>query len=356
LQLQPLTEEEAVYLYEYAPTDELMALASLIRQKQVPGKSVGWQIDRNVNYTNVCLSGCLFCNFHCKPHETHKYFTTTIEEYCQKIDALFAIGGNQLLLQGGLHPLYRLDFFVSLFRELKRRYPTLKLHALGPPEVAHIAQLEKMTYRETLERLIDAGLDSLPGAGAEILVDRVRKEVSPTKPDVQSWIDVMREAHRLCLTTSATMLFGLIETLRERIQHLLKIRKLQSEKPKNAAGFLNFICWPVQSKGTKLAARFKLKPVTPMEYVRTVAISRIVLNNITNIQASWLTVGRETAQICLHAGANDLGSIMMEENVLAAAGVKERMDIKTMVHTIREAGFEPCLRNQQYQPVELLIA
>ncbi|MDR2358313.1 MAG: CofH family radical SAM protein [Prevotellaceae bacterium] len=356
LQLHPLTEDEAVHIYEHAPTDKLMAVASVIRQKHVPGKTVGWQIDRNVNYTNVCLSGCLFCNFHCKPHETDKHYTPAIEEYCEKIEALFAIGGNQLLLQGGLHPSFKLEFYESLFRELKKRYPTLKLHALGPPEVAHIARLEKMTYRETLERLIDAGLDSLPGAGAEILIDRVRKQVSPAKPDAQSWIEVMREAHRLRLATSATMLFGLIETLRERVQHLLKIRKLQSEKPKNATGFLNFICWPVQLKGTKLAKNYSLKPVTPIEYVRTVAISRIVLNNIKNIQASWLTVGRDTAQICLYAGANDLGSIMMEENVLAAVGIKERMDVKSMVHTIREAGFEPYLRNQHYQLVEQSVS
>ncbi|MDR3351228.1 MAG: CofH family radical SAM protein [Prevotellaceae bacterium] len=354
LRLYPLTEDEAVHIYEHAPTDELMALASLIRQKHVPGKMVGWQIDRNVNYTNVCVSGCLFCNFHCKPHETAKHYTTTIEEYCKKIEALFAAGGNQVLLQGGLHPSYKLEFYETLFRELKKRYPALKLHALGPPEVAHIARLEKMTYHTTLKRLMAAGLDSLPGAGAEILIDRVRKQVSPAKPSAQSWLAVMRAAHRLGLVTSATMLFGFIETLRERIQHLLKLRTLQNEKPLGTIGFLNFICWPVQLAGTKLAKRFSLNPVTSMEYIRTIAISRIVLNNITNIQASWLTVGRETAQVCLHAGANDLGSIMMEENVLAAAGVKERMDAKSMVHTIREAGFEPYLRNQQYEPVELI--
>jgi cyclic dehypoxanthinyl futalosine synthase len=352
VKLRPLTEEEALYIYEHAPTDELMAVASLIRQKRVPGKAVGWQIDRNVNCTNVCVSGCLFCNFHCKPHEIDQHYTTTMEEYCEKIDALFAQGGNQLLLQGGLHPSYGLAFYESLFRKLKKRYPALKLHALGPPEVAHIAQMEKMTHRHTLKRLIAAGLDSLPGAGAEILIDRVRKLLSPAKPDAQTWLSVMREAHRLCLTTSATMLFGLIETLRERIQHLLKIHTLQNEKPQHAGGFLNFICWPVKSEGTKLAERYSLKPVTPVEYIRTIAISRIVLTNIKNIQASWLTVGRETAQACLHAGANDLGSIMLEENVLAAAGVTERMDAASMMRTIREAGFEPWLRDQHYQPVQ----
>jgi len=351
LQLEPLTEDEGLYLYEHAATDELMATATALRQKHVPGNGVSWQIDRNVNYTNVCTSGCLFCNFHCKPHEKEKRYTTTIAEYGEKIDTLFAKGGNQLLLQGGLHPAYGLAFYESLFRQLKQRYPALKLHALGPPEVAHIAKLEKLSYRETLQRLIDAGLDSLPGAGAEILVERVRKMVSPAKPDVQAWLDVMREAHRLSLPTSATMMFGHIETRRERIQHMLKIRELQNEKPRDAPGFVAFICWPVQSGGTKLAQRYALPTVTPVEYIRTVAVSRLVLHNITNIQASWLTVGRSTAQVCLHGGANDMGSIMMEENVLASAGTVIRMDAEGIRQTIRQAGFEPWLRNQQYKSV-----
>jgi len=375
-----MSEDEALCLYETAPTDELMATAAALRQQHVPGRGVSWQIDRNVNYTNVCVSGCLFCNFHCKRRETEKHYTTTLAEYDEKIKALFAAGGNQLLLQGGLHPEYGLSFYETLFRTLKERYPTLNLHALGPPEVAHIARLEKMSYRETLERLIAAGLNSLPGAGAEILVDRVRKQLSPAKPDVQAWLDVMREAHRLHLPTTATMMFGHIETRRERIQHLFAIRDLQAEKPESSQGFLAFICWPVQLQGTELARRLVPRhsepveeplarrsqshavgnrcldfarhdgPVTPVEYVRTVAISRIVLHNVPNIQASWLTVGRATAQVCLHAGANDMGSIMLEENVLAAAGVTERMDAEGMQRTIQEAGFEPWLRDQYYAP------
>ncbi len=350
LQLAPITADEAFYIYENAPTEELMEVAAAIRQKQVPGNGVSWQIDRNVNYTNVCISGCLFCNFHCKPHEKDKHYTASREEYDEKIVALFAKGGNQLLLQGGLHPSYGLAFYELLFRELKQRYPTLNLHALGPPEVAHIAKLEKLSYKEILQRLIAAGLDSLPGAGAEILVDRVRKLLSPAKPDTTAWLDVMREAHKLGLNTTATMVFGHIETRQERIQHLIKIRDLQHEKPENSPGFLAFICWPVQSKGTRLAQLHKLQPVTPAEYVRTIAISRIVLTNIRNIQASWLTVGKTTAQLCLHAGANDMGSIMMEENVLAAAGVTERMDTEGMQQAICEAGFTPWLRNQYYRP------
>ena len=345
---QTLTTDEALHLYEHSSVSELMRLADSLRQDAVSGNGVSWQIDRNVNITNVCISGCLFCNFHCKPHEEGRAFTTTIEEYCRKIDELFAQGGNQLLLQGGLHPKYGLDFYTSLFRALKERYPLLKLHALGPPEVAHIARLEKMSYREVLLRLRDAGLDSLPGAGAEILCDRVRVQLSPNKPDSQAWLDVMREAHRLGFVTSATMVFGHIETKRERIEHLLKIRNLQAEKPEGACGFLSFICWPMQLKGTKLPA---LTAVSPVEYVKTVALSRIILHNIPNIQASWLTVGRETAQLCLHAGANDLGSIMIEENVVSSAGAAYRMDAEAMQQTIREAGFTPWLRDQKYRKV-----
>jgi len=342
-----MTEDEALYLYEHTPVDELMALADASRQRHVPGKRVSWQIDRNVNITNGCISGCLFCNFHCKIYDKARIFTTTTDEYCRKIDELFALGGNQLLLQGGLHPKYGLRFYTSLFRTLKQRYPALKLHALGPPEVAHIARLEALSYREVLQQLREAGLDSLPGAGAEILVDRVRRQLSPGKPDSAAWLDVMREAHRLNIPTSATMVFGHIETLRERIQHLLKIRDLQAAKPDGAYGFLSFICWSMQVCGTPLEGN--VAPVSAVEYIKMIALSRLILDNITNIQASWLTVGRETAQVCLHAGANDLGSIMIEENVVSAAGAHHRMDAGGMQQTIKEAGFEPWLRNQLFQ-------
>jgi cyclic dehypoxanthinyl futalosine synthase len=345
-----ITEDEALFLYEQAPVNELMALADSLRQHHVPGGVVGWQIDRNVNTTNACISGCLFCNFHCKSSEKEKIYTTSLDDYCRKIDELFELGGNQILLQGGLHPAYGLDFYIRLFETLKHYYPALRLHALGPPEIAHIARLEKMSYRDVLLRLREAGLDSLPGAGAEILVDRVRKQLSPGKPDSQAWFDVMREAHRLDFPTSATMVFGHIETKRERIQHLIKIRTLQNERPEGTRGFLSFICWPMQVSGTKLDG--KVEKVSPVDYIRTIAISRIVLNNITNIQASWLTVGKATAQVCLHAGANDLGSIMMEENVVSSAGARHRMDAEGMQQTIREAGYEPWLRDQLFRTVE----
>jgi cyclic dehypoxanthinyl futalosine synthase len=346
-----LSFDELALIYEKMPLSDLMYLADRIRRQKHEGNKVSWQIDRNMNITNICIAGCSFCNFSCRPGESEKSYTTAIADYSEKIEELFRKGGNQLLLQGGLHPKYGLEFYCSLFKELKSRYPDLKLHALGPPEIAHIARLEKKSYRYVLEELIHAGLDSLPGAGAEILSDRVRKKLSPGKPDVKAWLDVMYEAHTLNLPTSATMMFGHIETVAERIEHLLMIRELHDRRPSGAYGFLAFICWPVQSLGTRLAKEYAIKPVASSEYVRMIAISRIALVNINNIQASWLTVGKDTAQICLHAGANDFGSIMIEENVVSSAGASNRFDAKGIQTAIREAGFEPWLRNQKYEPL-----
>ena len=352
LSLQPLTKEEGLFLYQNAPTQELMFLASELRKIHVPGNKVTWQIDRNVNITNVCVSGCKFCNFHCNLNDEGA-FITSVAEYVIKIEELQKYGGDQLLLQGGLHPKLGLDFYVSLFKELKAMFPNIKLHALGPPEVAFLAKKEKMSYREVLIKLIDAGLDSLPGAGAEILVDRVRKFISPGKPDSTAWLEVMAEAHALYLVTSATMMIGHAETVDERIEHLIKLRELQSMKPADAPGFLNFIVWTFQDKGTKLEEHGIKSEITPEEYIRTIAISRILLNNIKHIQASWLTVGKDTAQVCLHAGANDFGSIMIEENVVSSAGASHRMDSYGMQKAIVDAGFEPQLRNQRYEYIIL---
>lgn len=345
-----LDSDELMLIYEKMPLSHLMFIADNIRQQKHKGNKVSWQIDRNVNITNVCIAGCSFCNFSCRLGESSKSYTTTIDCYSEKIEELFRKGGNQLLLQGGLHPKYGLEFYCSLFKELKSGYPGLKLHALGPPEIAHIARLEKKSYRYVLEKLITSGLDSLPGAGAEILSDRVRKELSPAKPDVKAWLDVMYEAHILNLPTSATMMFGHIETISERIEHLLMLRDLQDKRPAGNYGFLAFICWPVQSAGTLMAQKYNIAPVYPAEYVRMIAISRIALVNIDNIQASWLTVGKDVAQICLHSGANDFGSIMIEENVVSAAGADNRFDANEIQNAIREAGFEPWLRNQKYEP------
>jgi cyclic dehypoxanthinyl futalosine synthase len=255
-----------------------------------------------------------------------------------------------LLLQGGHHPDLGLSFYTNLFRQLKEIYPTLKLHALGPPEIAHITKLEKSTHTEVLKALMDAGLDSLPGAGAEILNDRVRRLLAKGKCGGQEWLDVMRAAHKLGLTTSATMMFGHVETLSERFEHLSWIRQVQSEKPEHAKGFLAFIPWPFQDEGTLLTRLRGIRNrVTGEEYIRTIALSRMMLPNIQNIQASWLTVGKEVAQVCLHAGANDFGSIMIEENVVSAAGAPHRFTADGIQKAIREAGFEPRLRNQQYE-------
>lgn len=349
LDLRFLTAEEGLYLFREAPLAELMQVADELRRRQVPHGRVTWQIDRNVNTTNVCIANCKFCNFYRVPGHPESYITD-MDTYRVKIAETIRYGGDQLLLQGGHHPGLGLSFYTDLFRQIKSEFPDIRLHALGPPEVAHITQLEKSTHREVLSSLKEAGLDSLPGAGAEILVDRVRRLVSNGKCGAQEWLDVMAEAHQLDIPTSATMMFGHVETLEERFEHLIRIREVQSRKPASAHGFLAFIPWTFQDVDTLLTRiRGVNNLTTPEEYIRMIAISRIMLPNILNIQASWLTVGRQVAQVCLHAGANDFGSIMIEENVVSAAGAPHRFTYRTIQDAIREAGFEPQLRNQVYQ-------
>jgi cyclic dehypoxanthinyl futalosine synthase len=343
-----LTIEEGIHLFENAPLTELMYVANELRKKQVPHGKVTWQIDRNVNTTNVCIANCKFCNFYRIPGHAEAYITD-MPAYRKKISETIKYGGDQLLLQGGHHPELGLDFYTNTFRQIKQEFPTIKLHALGPPEVAHIAKLEKMSHHEVLKALKEAGMDSLPGAGAEILVDRVRRLISKGKCGADEWLAIMHEAHKLDITTSATMMFGHVETVQERFEHLVKIREVQAKKPEAAKGFLAFIPWTFQDVDTLLT---KIRGVhnltTPEEYIRMIAISRIMLPNVKNIQASWLTVGKQTAQLCLHGGANDFGSIMIEENVVSAAGAPHRFTYRTIQEAIREAGFEPQLRNQQY--------
>jgi len=349
IELIPLEIDEGVYLYEKAPLEELMFIANRLRQYHVPGNIAGWMIDRNVNITNVCFSQCTFCNF-CRKKGSDDAFTTTIDEYRTKIDELFALGGDQLLLQGGMNPALGLDFYLDLFSTLKEIYPSLKLHALGPPEVVYLAKKEGLTYHGVLERLVSAGLDSLPGAGAEILSDRVRKIVSPGKATTEEWLGVMREAHRMNLPTSATMMYGHVETIRERIEHLVRLRDLQSEKAKDHFGFISFIPWAFQDEGTVLRNKHGIRSsYNGPGYIRMVAISRIILNNIKNIQASILTVGRDIGMLSLHSGANDLGSVMIEENVVSAAGSNNRFTAAEMQSVIKEAGFVPGRRNQKYE-------
>jgi cyclic dehypoxanthinyl futalosine synthase len=351
LRSEELSRDEGLELYNNAPTQELIFIADNIRRKLHQGNEVGWIIDRNVNTTNVCFSQCSFCNF-CRRKDSEDAYVTTIEEYRGKIDELIAMGGDQLLLQGGMNPELGLRYYVDLFGQLKKLYPSLKLHALGPPEIVYLARKEKLTCKQVLTALIAAGLDSLPGAGAEILSDRVRKIVSPAKASVNEWLGVMKEAHIIDLPTSATMMFGHIETREERIGHLLYLRELQKMKPEGHYGFIAFIPWPFRDKGTRLSEISGVKnSINGLEYIRLIAISRILLTNIPNIQASLLTVGKDIAMLSLHSGANDIGSVMIEENVVSAAGASYRFNAGEMQAIIKEAGFIPRRRNQKYDTV-----
>lgn len=355
LNKQPLTLDEGVFLYKNAPLSLLSAAANEVKnsfKKSEDYNKVGWIIDRNINLSNICVTRCKFCNFSRSKNSPEAY-VTTMDEYRQKISELFAAGGNQVLLQGGMNPDFGMDFYCKLFSDLKREFPGVVLHALGPAEIAYLSKTSGLTYREVLEKLHASGLDSLPGAGAEILVDRVRKIVSPAKCSAGEWLEVMHQAHVLNLPTSCTMMFGHVETLEERIQHLIALRDTQARKPEYSQGFVTFIPWPFCSEDTRLVKEYGMfAPISGEEYIRLIAISRLMLNNIANIQASWLTVGKEIAQICLHSGANDFGSIMMEEHVVSAAGAKYSLDSNEMIAAIRQAGFVPVRRNSRYEFVE----
>ncbi|MFH0865041.1 MAG: cyclic dehypoxanthinyl futalosine synthase [Bacteroidota bacterium] len=349
-----LNADEGLFLYEKSSTPSLMFVANEIRKEKVPGNKVTWMIDRNVNITNVCVSACLFCNFHCSP-SSKKAYITSVDQYVRKIKEMKELGGNQLLMQGGLHPDLDLEFYKTLFHKLKNIFPGLKLHALGPPEIVFLSEKSGKSFSKVLQELLNAGLDSLPGAGAEILSDRVRKIVSKKKCSAKQWLDVMRAAHKLRMLTSATMMFGHAETKKERIEHLISLREVQQEMPEDSAGFIAFIPWPFQSKGTVLSKKYGIQNnISAEEYIRTIAISRIMLPNIRNIQASWLTVGKDTAQVCLHSGANDFGSIMIEENVVSVAGASYKFDAAGIINAIKDAGFEPQQRNQMYEHLKFL--
>ncbi|MCI4666895.1 MAG: CofH family radical SAM protein [Bacteroidia bacterium] len=353
LEKEFLSIEEGVFLHNNAGTDELVFVANELR-KEAKKDTLGivtWQIDRNVNTTNVCVANCKFCNFFVPPTEKFKdkAYITDDETYKRKAEETIALGGDQFLLQGGHHPKLGIEFYEETFSKLKSWFPDLRLHALGPPEIVHIAELSKISYEEVLTRLMKAGMDSMPGAGAEILNDRVRRIISNGKCSGQEWLDVMHVAHKVGLTTSATMMFGHIETIEERYEHLVRIREVQEMRPEGANGFKAFIPWPYQDDGTLLnKTRGVRNTVSPDEYIRQIAMSRIMLPNIENIQASWLTVGPKVAQVCLHAGANDLGSIMIEENVVSAAGAPYRLSAEEIQKVIADAGFTPRLRTQLY--------
>ncbi|HNQ67699.1 MAG TPA: cyclic dehypoxanthinyl futalosine synthase [Bacteroidales bacterium] len=349
LNFEFLSPEEGLLLFKEASLTDLMYYASIVRKKIHPENIVTFIIDRNINLTNICVSKCLFCNF-CRNKNEQDSYVLCIEDYINKVDELYRAGGKQILLQGGLNPDLNISFYEDLFKELKILFPDLRLHALGPPEIVYMAKKSHLTPEKALIRLREAGLDSLPGAGAEILSDRVRKIVSPAKCTSAEWLDVMRIAHILGMTTSATMMFGHLETTEERIGHLIKIRNLQKQKPEYSKGFISFSLWPLASQNTKLIHKFpEIKNVSGHEYLRMLAISRLMLINIPNIQVSWLTMGAEIAQLCLNAGANDMSSVMFEENVVSQAGKKYRLGIEEMKLLIANAGFRPSIRNQEYE-------
>jgi cyclic dehypoxanthinyl futalosine synthase len=317
-------------------------LADEIRRKLHPDNRVTFVVDRNVNYTNVCASGCKFCAFYRDEKDVDAYLLEA-ETVFAKISELVAVGGTQLLMQGGLHPGLGIDWFEKLFREIKRRFPTVQNHSLSPAEITQIASVSCLPIRETLVRLKAAGLDSIPGGGAEILVDDVRREISPNKIGWEGWAAVMKEAFRLGMPTTATMMFGSRERPEDIVEHLFRIRALQEE----GGTFTAFIPWTFQPGNTELGG----KTATGVEYLKVLALSRIVLGNLENIQASWVTQGAKMAQVALFFGANDLGGTMLEENVVAAAGCTFRMTSEEMVELIQGAGFRAAQRNTLYRIV-----
>ncbi len=331
----------ALELYRHAPTHLLGQLADGIRARKHPGGVVTYIIDRNVNYTNVCVARCNFCAFYRQVGSPDGY-VLGFEEIFRKIDETIAVGGNQLLLQGGHNPDLPIAWYEDLFRAVKARYPDFKLHALSPPEVLHIAKLNNLTVPQVIERLIAAGLDSIPGGGAEILVDRVRKLLNCYgKASSDEWLDVMRHAHRAGLRTTATMMYGTVETMEERIEHMMRLRDVQDE----TGGFTAFITWSYQPEHTERGG----SEATGIDYLRTLALARIVLDNFDNLQASWVTQGGKVGQLSLAFGANDMGSVMIEENVVRAAGASYCMDEVEIVSNIEDAGFAAKRRNMHYE-------
>jgi cyclic dehypoxanthinyl futalosine synthase len=336
-----LTPEEALELYESAPTAQLGRLADLARRRKHPENVVTYIIDRNVNYTNVCVAKCKFCAFYRDVGSSEGY-ALGFDEIYKKIEETIALGGGQLLLQGGHNPDIPLGWYEDLFRGVKLRYPGFRLHALSPPEVIHISRLSRLPVPQVIERLIAAGLDSIPGGGAEILVDRVRRILNCYgKATSDEWLDVMRHAHRAGLRTTATMMYGTVETAQERLEHLFRLRDLQDE----TGGFTAFITWSYQPEHTELGGT----EATGVEYLRTLALARLVLDNFDNVQASWVTQGGKVGQLSLAYGANDMGSVMIEENVVRAAGAEYCMDEFEVVRNIENAGFAPKRRNMHYE-------
>lgn len=338
-----LNDDEALELLLHGDLLELGRLADDERRRHWPGPEVSFIVDRNINYTDYCVSGCRFCAFYKAPGSGEGYLLCDDDVYA-KIEETLALGGTAIMMQGGLHPDLGIDYYEHLFRGIKQRY-VIHNHSLSPPEVAHIAKVSGLGIAETLQRLRDAGLDSLPGGGAEVLADRVRSAISPHKITVSAWLEVMRQAHKLGMPTTATMMFGSLDTPAERIEHLRHIRELQDE----TRGFTAFIPWTFQAGNTDLQAGHL--PAGGIDYLRMLAVSRLYLDNVPSVQASWVTQGLKLGQVALAFGANDLGSTMIEENVVRAAGVTNYADVDQMVRLIRGAGFTPLQRDTLYREV-----
>jgi cyclic dehypoxanthinyl futalosine synthase len=343
-----VTSEEALALY-HLPLEELGALADHRRRLAKAdcydgggNEIVTYIIDRNINYTNICNVYCKFCAFYRTEKEPDSY-VITYAEMDQKLDELTAAGGIQVLLQGGHHPSLTLDWYTDLLSHIREKYPQVNIHGFSPPEFNHFAEIFKMPLEEVIRRFQEAGLGSIPGGGGEILVDRVRNRIAPLKANSNQWLKVMEIAHSVGLNSSATMMFGHIETPEDRIEHLSRLRRQQDE----TGGFTAFICWTFQAENTKLRA----EPVGSAEYLRMQALSRIYLDNFTNVQSSWVTQGPKIGQVALRYGANDFGSVMMEENVVSKAGANFRLEAQEIETLIREAGYTPRRRNNWYELV-----
>jgi len=330
--------DEAVLLFTEADLLDLAHAADSVCQRKRPERIVTFQIDRNINYTNICRNQCSFCAFYrTKGHpEAYVLSQAMIEE---KVAETINLSGTQVMLQGGINPDLKIDYYTTMFREIKKKFP-IRIHSLSPPEIVHIAETAGLSIPDALKELMEAGLDSLPGGGAEILIDRVRQKISPRKISSAKWLEVMEVAHKLGLKTTATMMIGTVETVGERISHLKKIRDLQDR----TGGFMSFIPWTFQPGNTALGGR----PVSSIEYLRTLSISRLFLDNFPNVQGSWVTQGRDIGQFCLSFGANDLGSIMIEENVVRAAGISHRITVEEMVDLIKKAGKIPAQRDTEF--------
>ncbi|HXY53877.1 MAG TPA: cyclic dehypoxanthinyl futalosine synthase [Nitrospirota bacterium] len=333
-----IEKEEGLVLYKDADLLTLGELANSVRKRLHPEHLVTFIVDRNINYTNVCVNKCKFCAFYREADSTEAYLLSK-EEIFRKIEETVEQNGTQILMQGGVHPDLGLAYFEDLFSSIKSRF-TIQIHSLSPAEISFIAKKADLTVTDTLKRLKASGLDSIPGGGAEILVDRVRKKVSPNKIRWRQWADVMKAAHRLGMPTTATMMFGSLETQKEIVEHLVRLRDIQDE----TRGFTAFIPWTYQPGNTELGGR----SATAVEYLKTLSLSRIMLDNFQNIQASWVTQGAKIAQVALEFGANDFGSTMIEENVVAAAGITFRMTRQEIVHLIQDAGYAAAQRDTRY--------